>query len=142
MLIVPISPIPDNINEDVLGESLPVLHCNLHNLADNLWLIGIHVDNGGLNSLGDICAIETCPSFGWGCCETDLVICDNMDHSVICVMAQIGHLEALVNNSLASKCSITMNENGHGIATFGTFLIIYTILDGLYVTHDNWIHGL
>jgi hypothetical protein len=54
---VPVSSIADDIDKDVLLESLAVLHCDLHALVKNIGFISVYVDDWCIYCLGDLCAV-------------------------------------------------------------------------------------
>ncbi len=58
MLVVPVSPVPDDINKDVLLEPESVLDGDLDAPVQHCRLVGIYVENGGTDGLGNLGAVE------------------------------------------------------------------------------------
>lgn len=51
LLVVPVSPVAHDIDEDVLLEFLAVVHCYLHTLVEDVRLISVDVNYGRINCL-------------------------------------------------------------------------------------------
>ena len=47
--------------------------------------------------------------------KPDLIIGNNVDYTIALIMVQVRHLEAFINNSLACKSGITMDDNTHSL---------------------------
>lgn len=58
MLIVTVSPITDDVDEDVFVELLAILEGDVHGFVDELGLVGVYVDDGGLDGFGHVSAVE------------------------------------------------------------------------------------
>jgi hypothetical protein len=58
LLIVSISPIAHNINENVFLELLSVGYCYLHALIKDIRLVSIYMYHGCIYCFGDFCAVE------------------------------------------------------------------------------------
>jgi len=95
------------------------------------------MDDWSLNSLGNVSAIQTTSSLSGGGRESDLIISDDMDGSIDVIVIEVGHLKTLINNSLTSYSSITVNNN-----TQSTSFVSKSILDCLNMSHNNWISCL
>ena len=120
LFVVAISSVPDDVDENVFVEELPVLHSELHNFINHFWFIGVHVEDGGLNSFCHICTIQACSSFSRSCSKPDLVVGNYMDDSVSLVMVQVRHLKTFIHYSLTGKSCISMDYDAHRIHVFMT----------------------
>lgn len=58
LLIMSISPISDDINEDVLLEFLAIGHCNFHALVEDIRLICVYVNDRGIYGFGNFSAVK------------------------------------------------------------------------------------
>lgn len=58
LLVMSISPVTYDINEDVFLELLPIGDCNFHAFIEDVRLISIDMDYGGINSFSDLSAVE------------------------------------------------------------------------------------
>jgi hypothetical protein len=56
-LVVASTPITDKINNDIAFKRIPEINRELRDKNDSFWIIGIDMENGGLNHLSDIGAI-------------------------------------------------------------------------------------
>lgn len=92
MFVVAVSTIADDVNENIFKECLSVLHSDFHDLTYKLGFVCIDMDDGGLNSFGNISAVQACPGLSWCGCKADLIVRYNMDDPMIGVMVQISHL--------------------------------------------------
>lgn len=77
-----VSSIPDYVDKYVLVEPLPIVDRNLHRLVNKLWLVPVYVNNWRLDRLCYIGAVQSCSGLGGGSCESDLVVCDDVDHAI------------------------------------------------------------
>lgn len=118
LLIVAVPSVSNDVHKNVFSENLPVLYCQLHDFIHHFGLICIYVKDWCLDSFSDVSTIQPSPCLCWGCCEADLVVGNNMDDPVSLVMLKIRHLKTLINDALASKGSITMNDYAHCLFLF------------------------
>lgn len=86
LLVMSVSPVPYNVNKDILMELLSVLDSYVHGFMDKLWLVSIYVNDWGLNWFGNVSAIKSSPGLGWSSCETNLVIGYDMNNTVRLIM--------------------------------------------------------
>jgi hypothetical protein len=57
LLVVPISPVSDNVNEKILMEPLSEFKSDLHTLVHNVRLVSVDVDYWGVDYLGNFGAV-------------------------------------------------------------------------------------
>lgn len=81
LLVVSVPSVAHDVDEDVALEFLAILDGKSDSLVNQLWLIAVYVNDRRHCGLSDICAIQTRAGLGRGGCETDLVVCYDMDHS-------------------------------------------------------------
>jgi hypothetical protein len=74
LLVMAVSPVANNINEDVLLELLSVLNCDLHALVKDVRLITIHMDHWSIDCLGNFSAVIRRSAAVRICGKADLVI--------------------------------------------------------------------
>ena len=58
LLIVSISPVSDNINEDVFIELLPVSHGNLHALVKDIRHVSVDMNHWSVDSFSHLSAVK------------------------------------------------------------------------------------
>ena len=100
LLIMAKPSVTNNVNEDVAFKLLSELERHSNSSINQLRLICIYVNDGGLDWFGHICTIEASSSLSWGRCEADLVVCYNVNHSPDLVLFQLLHLKSLIYDSL------------------------------------------
>lgn len=57
MLVVPVSPVPHDIDEDVLLEFLSILDSDLHAFVQNIGFITVDMDDWSIDCFGDFRAV-------------------------------------------------------------------------------------
>lgn len=108
---VSVSPVPDNVDENILLELHAIIHCKLNNFIDALRFISVDVDDRALSRFADVAGIKASSGFRRSCSETDLVVCDDMNDSIDVVGIQSRLLDRLVDNPLTCSSSITMKND-------------------------------
>jgi hypothetical protein len=92
LLIVTVPSVANDIDEDIFVKLLPILKGNMHCLMDEFGLIGVDMNDWSLNGFSYVCTVESSSSLGWGCCETDLIVGNNMNNPIRLIMGKITHL--------------------------------------------------
>ena len=81
LLIVTVSSVPYNINEDIFVEFLTVGDCNLHDFVENVRNICVYVNDWGINCFCNLCAVVWWTTlFRWRG-EAYLIIVNNVNNS-------------------------------------------------------------
>lgn len=109
LFVMAISSISDNIDEDIFLEALPVLHCDFHALIEDVWLIGVDVDDWCIDRLCHLSAVIGGPAAVGNSCKTDLVVKHDVDYASGTVVHQVLETERLTDYSLTSNCSVTVD---------------------------------
>jgi hypothetical protein len=78
-LVMSISAITNNINQNILMEPLSVFNCEFAYSVDSFWIICVDMDNWGIKCLSDITAVERASSINRISCETNLIIDNHMN---------------------------------------------------------------
>lgn len=74
-------------------EFLSVLGSSSENIIDVIQAVSVHMENWGVDSLGQVRTVNGRSTLVWGGGETDLVVHDNMDGTSNGVVFQILHLD-------------------------------------------------
>lgn len=74
LLVVAISPVSDDIDEDVFLEFLSILNCDLHAFVQNIGLITIYVNYWSIDCLSHLSAVVGRSALLGICCKPDLVV--------------------------------------------------------------------
>jgi len=115
--IVSTFPISNEVYYDVIFEFHSVLCGNCKNFCNIINAFCIHMEDWSINSLSNVCAIYSRSGFVRSSCEPDLIIDNNMDASTNSIVLEVSHLQCFIYNTLACKCSITMNSNRYDFVT-------------------------
>lgn len=138
-LVVPVFTVPHNIDEDVLVEPISILICYFHALIQKIGFVGVYVEYGCANHLGDFCAVVSGTSLVLVGSESDLIVHDYVDNTARRVILEILHFERFVDDTLSSHCSITMDDDSH---CFIERLFRDLILDGSNSPIYQWVDSL
>lgn len=79
--VVTIFSITDQINNDIMIELLAILSCGGKNVMHIFKTLSINMEDRSINRFSQIRSIVSRSSFAWNCCETDLIINNNMNCS-------------------------------------------------------------
>jgi len=80
-LIVAVSTIANNINENILLELLSVFDCEFADSVDRLWIISIYMNNWCIKCFSYVTAVKRASSVNRVRSETNLIIDDHMDRT-------------------------------------------------------------
>jgi len=97
------------VDYNIFAEGLAILSSILKHLSNIFHTISVNVENRGINAFSNISAVSSRSSFIRSSCKSDLIVNDNVNSSSYIVILKRLHLECLLDNSLASKGSISMN---------------------------------
>ena len=82
LLVMTVSTIPDDIDENVLMELLAVFKGNMYGFVHELGLVGIYVNDRSLNRPSNVSTIKPSSSLSRCSRETDLIVSDYMDDAI------------------------------------------------------------
>jgi hypothetical protein len=139
-LVVAMLAVADEINDDVLLELGTPIGGKLADKVDSLNIIGINVEDGGVDGLGDIGAIGGGTRVAGVSGEADLVVDDKVDGTAGGEGGQGVEAQALVNNALTSEGGVTVEQDSHGSAV--SLLIVVVVLDGPNLAEHDRVLGL
>ena len=114
-LVVTHLSVGNQINHNILVECLSVLSSNLESLDDVLKTVSVNVEDGGVDSLGDIRSIHARSATVRSGSETNLVVDDDVEGTTDGVVLEILHLKALVDDTLASHGGVTVDNDGDNL---------------------------
>src|SRR5579875_212425 len=140
-LVMSPAPVANQVDQDILMEPVAVSMRYTHSCESSFRVIGIHMNNGHLESFGQIaCEERRATIFRFGC-KSELVVQNDMDGSTYPVAAQLSEIQRLSDNALAGESRITMNENRQGAiyAQFWSAGVIAFFLRCSRHAFYNWI---
>lgn len=98
------------------------------------------MEDRSINRFSKIRSIVSGSSFAWNCCETNLIVDNNMNCSSNSVILQVLHLHCFVNNSLSGKWSITMDEDRYNLISILQISIwVKSVVFSSDSSHNHWI---
>lgn len=133
--------VSDQIYHDITSEFLAVLGCNAERVCHIIHRVGVAVENWCTDCCGyfrTVCA-RSCSVRS--SCEADLVVDDHVDRSTDSVVLESLHLEALVDDTLASHSSVTVHHDGHHLLAIFV-LSSQEVLLGAGTSLHTWVHSL
>lgn len=137
-LIVTHSSVSNNINNDIRAEYLSVLSSDLEHSANIIDAIGVNVENRSIDGFSNVSAVKPSSSVVRSSSETNLVVSYDMDGTSNSVVLKILHLHALVNNTLTSESSISMEDNRNNL---GSVVVLIVMLFSSSSSHHNRVHA-
>ena len=112
-LIVTTATVANDVDYNVLVEDLAVFKCQTRHPNHSLWVITIDVEDWCLNRLSDVGCVGSGTRILWQGGETNLVVHDDVNGAANLVALKLAHLQRLRNNTLTSKCRVTVDQNWH-----------------------------
>ena len=110
----------NDVHHHIFGESLAKFQGQLGCQRHRLGVVAIDVQHRGLDHFHHIGAIQRGSRVAWiGGGETDLVIDDDVQRPASVVASGFGQCKCLHHDTLASKGSITMHQDGQDLLTLG-----------------------
>lgn len=132
--------VADEVNDDVVLELGAPVSGKLADKVDSLDIIGVDVEDGGIDGLGDISAVGGGASETRISGETDLVVDDEVDGTAGREGGQGVEAKTFVNDTLGSESGVTMEKHAHSSAV--SLLVVVVVLDGTGLAEDNRVLGL
>lgn len=101
--------VADEVNNDVMVELLSIIGCDLEDLCDIITAIPIDMEDRCIDRFGKISAVLSTSCLLGSSGKTNLIVNYHMDCTTYTVVGEVLHLHGLVDYSLASKGSVTMD---------------------------------
>lgn len=111
--VVTVTTVADDIDDDVLLELSTVVRRELAHEVDGLDVVAVNVEDGCVDCLGDIRGVGSRAREARVGGEADLVVDDEVDGSSGSVPRQVVEAHGLVDNTLASERSVSMEQHTH-----------------------------
>lgn len=109
--------IANKINNDVFVESLTVLSGNFESIRDVIHRVCIYMEDWSGDGRGNLRTVCTRPCPIRSSRESDLIVNHDMDGATNSVICKAFHLEAFIDDTLASHSCISMNHNWNDFAS-------------------------
>ena len=110
-LVVPVAPIADHVDHDVLVERLPE-HVRQPRHADaRLGIVAVHVEDRGLDHLGHVGGVGGAAGVLGRGREPELVVDDEVDGAADAVARDVAHVEALGHDALAGERGVAVHQD-------------------------------
>lgn len=135
-----ISPVPNQINHNVLLELITELNSNPHHSIHKVRIISIDVDDWRFDCLCHFCTVKSRSALHWDRRKPNLVVDNDMHTALDAVAIQILHLQMLIDNTLPSDRSVSMNDNSK--STLSGCLWLTEFLNGASLTTHYWVDCL
>src|SRR5208337_5009410 len=124
-LVVPVTPVANQVDYDVLCELRPVIQSQFHHGMRRFRIFAMYMKDRHHEHLGYVSGIPGGSSVLGKRGKPDLVVDDQVKRPPGGIAFQLRHVERLGHNSLARKGRIPMDQNGkHLLATFFSKLFL------------------
>ncbi len=138
-LVVPETPVADQIDHDVLVERLAEGERHPGDPDHRLGVIGIDMEDRGLYRLGDIGGVERRAGVERRGGETNLVVHHDMNGAAGVVAAELGQVERLGDDPLTGEGGVAMEQHRqHGVLGAGAAGLLLGAGDSLQYRVDGF----
>ena len=111
-LVVPATAETIHVDEHVAVEFLAEFEGELGDHADRFGVIAVHVENGGLDHLGDVGAVARGASVNRIGGKADLVVDHEVEGAAGAVAGELGEVEGLGDDALTGDGGVTVDQEG------------------------------
>jgi hypothetical protein len=118
-LVVAVPAVAVHVDHDVAPELLAELEGELGDHADVFGVVAVHVEDRGLDHLGDVGAVAAGARLLRGGGEADLVVDDDVDGAAGVVAGELGVVERLGHDALAGEGGVAVDEDGDDLLARG-----------------------
>src|SRR5881296_3354815 len=138
-LVVPVTAVADEVDEDVLLEALAEADGEAGRLHRGLGVVAVHVEDGRLDDLGDVARVGGEAVRLGRRREADLVVDDDVHRAARAVAVELGEPERLGHHSLTGESRIAVHEDGHDAGVLG---VVQVLLLGAHHALDDRVDRL
>ena len=89
--VMAMAAVTHHVNNNVFMETLTIFPCESSDANASFGVVAIDVEDRCLDCLGDVTAIQRRTSELWRCCETNLVVNDEVNGSANAISVDIAH---------------------------------------------------
>ena len=112
-LVMAVSPVSDEIDDDVVVIFRPVRHGESHSRETRLRVVSVDMDDREAESLGEVAGVPCRPAVDRQRRESNLIVEDDVDCAARRVPVQPAEIEGLCHNALPGEGCISVDENGN-----------------------------
>ena len=135
-LVVAILPVTEQVDEDVPVPTLAVFQGNPHRRDHRLGVVCVDVEDRAVRGLGDVRAVDAGPGVEVIGREAHLVVDHEVDRAAGAVAIELGHLDHLVDHTLAGHGRVAVHEDGHD----GVLVVVLPVDAGAGDAADHRVH--
>ena len=139
-LVVTVLSVAVEIDHDIMLELGTPVSGKLAGKVNSLDVVGIDMEDGGIDSLGNVGTVGGRASETRVGSETNLVIDNEMDGTTSRESRERVESKTLVDNTLGSEGSITVEQDTHGSAV--RLLVVVVVLDGAGLAENDGVLSL
>lgn len=112
-LVVSVAAVTDQVDDDVLVEGGAPLGGHVAHVGDGLGVVGVDVENGGVDDPRDVRAVRRRARVARIGGEADLVVAHQVDGAVGRVVGQLGQVHRLEDDALAAEGRVAVDQHRH-----------------------------
>jgi hypothetical protein len=139
-LVVAVLSVAVEVNDNIVLELGAPIGSKLADKVDSLDVVGVNVENGSVDGLGNIGTVGGRSGESRIGGETNLVVHDEVNGTAGREGGERVEAETLVDDTLSSKGGITVEKDTHGGAV--SLLIVVVVLDSAGLAQDDGILSL
>ncbi len=110
-LVVPVAPVAEEVDDDVLLEAVAELEGELHHPHRGFGVVAVHVEDRRLHHLGDVGGVDARPAeLGCGG-EPELVVHDDVHGAADLVAGHLGEVERLGDHTLTGERGVAVQQH-------------------------------
>ena len=114
LLVVAEAPVADEVDDDVVAEARPEGHGEPDRGDGRLRVVGVDVEDGRVEALGEVARIPRRAPLGRVGREADLVVRDDVERAARRIAGDGLEVERLCDDALSREGRVTVDENGDG----------------------------
>ena len=126
-----------HVDHDIAVELLPEIHRQPNDLSHRLGVFSIHMEDRNLKHLRHVAGVGCRATLRRTGGEADLVVHDDVNRAADARRLKLVEVERLLNDPLARKCRVAVNQQTHDPAAIHVLL---AILLGSHAAHHHGIH--
>ncbi len=135
--VVPPAAIGIHVDDHIAFEFATEIHGQIDDLGDRLGVFAVDMEDRYLQHLGHVGSVGARAGFVRFGGKTDLVIQNDVQRAAGLVALEFTHVERFLNNALAGKGCVAVNENRHELRML---LVAHAILLGSTSPLGNGVH--
>lgn len=138
--VVAVLSVAHDVDDDIGVEGCSPFRGQVEHEGDGLNVVSIHVEDGGVDGLGNVGGVQGGSRGARVGGETDLVVDDDVHGTAGGVGGQGLEAHGLVDDTLGGESRVTVQQDRHGLVELANVVLV--LLDGSGLAQDHAVLGL